>query len=479
VPDSVEFALLDELASAVSTEVVGALELLATPHWLDDQLAISIVTEFGQANGTTPQVVARIHQLPFISPHGTNAWRLVGSARAYFLNRVEQKRELFVSLNNYLAEYFRSTSTTFVNQEHPLAREAVWRSVYHETPASPKSALADLETLVDRAATTERLSDMKAAVQLTEAQRPWLEGYDAEVAYIVGRYAYARRDLELAEDRFLIVWRQDVDAHRRIVAGHLLGVIWSGRSREPWWSHAESTLTEAADLAHHAHDYWGRAMILTSLGSLLTKMGGAARLEEAETVLRQSVSLHRDIGSTEIGLTLSALGAVLAKRGGRARLIEAEELLRTSYSVLPSEARRSVVDRLARVLIGLGDSARLEEAEALLRDRLSTATDDLDRAVTLNTLAGVLLKRGTPAALTQAEEAVQASIEAGRLARNGRHVAIALLNASWIAERRGDIALAISRQEEMIETNRRLGLRDEIVRAQERLGALRRQASSD
>ena len=104
---------------------------------------------------------------------------------------------------------------------------------------------------------------MRAAVELTELRRRWLDNYQSDVAYVVGRSAYEFGDFGTAEDRFLRVWESETESHRRIVSGHLLGVIWSKRNREPRWSTAEQVLADVAALARANRDRYGEAMILT------------------------------------------------------------------------------------------------------------------------------------------------------------------------------------------------------------------------
>ena len=214
-------------------------------------------------------------------------------------------------------------------------------------------------------------------------------------------------------------------------------------------------------------------MILTTLGSVQTRLGGNERLAEAESALRRSLELRAALGGADDALGLSALAALLVRRGGRPRLLEAERLLRAALHAPRGVGQESMSDRLAQVLLRLGDAARLAEAETLLRERIRVSDDDFELAVTRNTLAAVLLRRGTREDLREAEDAIRESIEGGRRTGNRRHVAMALLTGSWIAERRGDMALAISRQEEMIQINRGLGLTREVARAEERLAKLR------
>jgi tetratricopeptide (TPR) repeat protein len=237
-------------------------------------------------------------------------------------------------------------------------------------------------------------------------------------------------------------------------------------------------LVDVVDLARSTNDELGEALTLTTLGSLMTRIGGHDRLKQAERALRRSVQLRGGMVGDDDGLALSALGAVLLRQGSPEQLLEAERLFRRSLSLLPQEQQSVARDRLALVLARLGGPGRLREAETLLRERADEVTRDLDRAVVLNTLAQVLLKRGDPDALKEANDLVIQSIELGRASRNPRHVAIALLTASKIAEQRGELDLAVRRHEELIRTNRSLGLSREVQAGEDYLHDLKRRRDS-
>lgn len=322
------------------------------------------------------------------------------------------------------------------------------------------------------------MSDVRAAVELTDRRSAWLADYQVEVAYVVGRCAYAFGDFGTAEDRFLRVWESETDSRRRIVSGHLLGVIWSRRNREPWWSNSERVLTQAAALAHGAGDRYGESVILTTLGSLQLRLGGEDRLKRAERALQRSLEIGTP-GAMNQGLALGSLGAVLIRRGSRAHLLEAESVLRRSLELLPSDAHGAVQDRLANVLGRLGGRPRLEEAERLLAKRLSEETDPQDVAITLKMLASTLMRTRDPEALARAEDAIARSIALGKQLRHRRHTAMALLTGSYIAEKSGDRATAIARMEELLAINRELRLQNEVDKGENRLASLRRLHESE
>jgi hypothetical protein len=75
--------------------------------------------------------------------------------------------------------------------------------------------------------------------------------------------------------------------------------------------------------------------------------------------------------------------------------------------------------------------------------------------------------------LPRAEETVARSVELGKELNNPRHTAIALLTASLIAEKAGDLAVAEARMLELIEINERLGLTAQVAKSEQRVVALR------
>ncbi|MGO9873184.1 MAG: hypothetical protein ACLPVY_05235, partial [Acidimicrobiia bacterium] len=453
-PPSSSSAVLDDLLSTLPQETVGAAELLSVPHWVDDSTAIDLISRFSAANGTTVAALADVKRLPFVSPLGADQWKVASPAREILAGRIEENRELSRRVDGYLADRFAAHAEPLPNDAR-AARELRWVSIYHRMPVAPQSAFAELDAFVDRAASVGQLSDMRAAVELTERRSRWLVNYQVEVAFVVGRTAYEFGDWGTAEDRFLRVWESDTDSHRRIVSGHLLGVIWSKRNREPWWSKAEQVLSDAAALAHAHGERYGEAMILTTLGTLRLRLGGERRLEQAESVLRRSLELGAHRGGMMEGLALSSLGAVLVRRGSPAQLLEAEVILRRSLAVLPADAQGAVEDRLANVLGRLGGQPRLREAEQLLNRRLEQEMSAEETAVTLNMLATTLMRRGDVTLLPSAEDAAQRSIGLGKELGNQRHTAMALLTGSFIAEKSGDLTLSIARMEELIEINER------------------------
>jgi hypothetical protein len=463
--------VLEDLLATLPPQAVRAAEVLSLAHWTDDSTAVDLVTRFTSANGTTVAAVAEVKRLPFVSPVGTSRWKLGSPEREVLEERFRGREpELAPKVDTYLADRLQLAST-FVPNNSPTARQLKWQSIYHRIAVTPAAAFVELDSFVDRATSVRQLSDVHAAVRLTELRRPWLDDYEIEIAYVVGRSAYEFGDLTTAEDRFLRVWGSEADTHRRIVSGHLLGVIWSKRNHEPWWSKAEEVLDAAASLAQESGDRYGEGVILTTLGSLQLRIGGERRLRDAEQALRRSVELQ--VGGLGAGMALGALGAVLMRRGSRARLLEAENILRRSLAVLPSDQADSAVDRLANVLKRLGGETRLKEAEALLQQRLENEADPLARAITLNALAGVLMQRTDQSSLEKAEDAARRSVELGKELGHARHTAMALLTGSFVAEKSGNVSLAISRMEEVVQINQQLGLNRDVEESRGRLDRLR------
>lgn len=465
-------SILDDLLSTLPVEVARAAELFSLPHSLDDPTAVDLVQRFTSANGSSSVAVAEVKRLPFVSPLGVDRWKVADSLREALVHRVERTPDLAREVDAFLADRL-AISAQELPDESPAARQLRWRSIYHRLPVSPKDALGELDDFVERAASARQLSDLRAAAELTEQRNRWLAGYKAEVAYIVGRSAYAFKDFDTAEDRFLLVWQADNDDHRRMVSGHLLGAIWSKRGRQSDWIKAEQILEEAAPLARDCRDPYGESVILTTLGTVQSKIGGKDRLESAEKKLRRSLEISAQTGTGSSGLALGTLGAVLFRLGSRTQLLEAEDLLRRGIELLPYEARGAIEDRLARVLGRLGGEERLKEAEALLARRVKEETDPRDVAITLHMLAQTLMRRGDETSLTKADEAAVQSIKLGREIGNPRHTAMALLTGSFIAEKSGNLSLAILRMEETVAINEGLGLAHQVEKSTKRLLALR------
>jgi tetratricopeptide (TPR) repeat protein len=467
---------LTDLLETMPPEVVGALELVAVPHWTDDPLAIALMERFGETNGTSPRALGEIKSLPFIGPHGHDGWRVVAPVADALRSRLERDRVLALDVEAFLARWLAQSEQQLPSSE-PQARELQWRAIYHLTAVEPSTALGQLDRFMSDALPSDRQSDLRAAVQLIRARRHLLHGFDAEMMFIEGRYAFANGDYPGAESCFLAVWDSSTDPHRRVVAGHLLGVI---RSKRAAWREAEAILCATVMLAHETGDGKGEATTLTTLGSMLAHQGGKKRLELADGMLRYALELSSGEAATagpgevyDRALLLSALGGVLSQRGGDG-LYEAEAHLQESLEIAPPSLRSSIIDRFADVLSRLGGRARFGMAEQVLRDYLATAgTTGQDEAVKLHTLVDVMLRSGQ-GDLSEAKELIERSIELGRASGDIRHEAMASFTASRVAERRCDLPEALRLMRRVTELNEQLGLETELRESQRRVRKLER-----
>jgi tetratricopeptide (TPR) repeat protein len=470
-------ATLTQLLDTMPAELVGSLELVSIPHWTDDALAVALMERFGATNGGTRQALGELKALPFVSPHGHDSWRVVEPIASALRARVERNVALALDVNEFLATWLASCEKQLPSDE-PRARELQWRSIYHRAVVDPGPALGQLDRFMSSALPTRRHSDLRAALELTQVRQPWLHEFEAEVTFVEGQYAYNTNDDETAERCFAAVWESNTDHRRRIVAGHLLGVI---RSKRSAWVEAETILRETVALAHEMGDVKGEAVTLTTLARLLARQGGEERLEVADGVLRYALDLSSGDASAfgagdtyNRAMLLSTLGGVLSQRGGTRRLQEAEEHLLESLAIAPMMLRSSIIDRFANVLSRLGGARRLRTAERVLREYVeSPDTKDQDAAIKLNTLVNVML-RSKRSDLTEAQRLIQRSIDLGRASGKKRHEAMASYTASRVAEQRGDFPAAIRLMRRVLKLNEELGLDENIRQSRRRLRSLER-----
>jgi hypothetical protein len=226
-------------------------------------------------------------------------------------------------------------------------------------------------------------------------------------------------------------------------------------------------------LAREDGDRFGEGVILTTLGTTQVRLGGAEEVHEAELSLRRSVEVFAGVNGRREGLALGALGSVLFQKGTPADLKEAEKVLRRGLELLPPGSHGVIEDRLARVLGRLGGEENVAEAERLVNKRLGEGGDLFDNAITLNMLAQTLMRRRDLRSLRKAEEAAAKSVALGRELDNARHLAMALLTYSWVAEKLGDGEGAITAMEEVVEINEGFGFEQHVAKSRKRLQTLR------
>ena len=139
------------------------------------------------------------------------------------------KGEMAVSfdLHGFLKEYYEDFRKRTEDQNTPRVRELEWNVAYHLAPLDPPAAVERLLEFVENAAVASRLADVRGVLDLFEEQTQWLKPFEVERAYFQGRYAYARSDYDVAEDRFKLVWEKSEPSRIKAIAGHLLGCDYS------------------------------------------------------------------------------------------------------------------------------------------------------------------------------------------------------------------------------------------------------------
>ncbi len=166
------------------------------------------------------------------------------------------------------------------------------------------------------------------------------------------------------------------------------------------------------------------AVRLSNLAMVLKNLGGVPRLEEAEILLRRAIDIDEQSAGPDapsVAVRSSNLAVVLKNLGGPERLSEAETLLRRALviqrsSLGPESPTVAVtLSQLAMVLSDMGES-RLPEAERLLRRALTIRENALGLdaprvAVTLHNLAMVLQNEGEGEQLEEAEVLLRRALE--------------------------------------------------------------------
>lgn len=408
----------DLLCEILPTTVVQASELCALPHTVDDHLGYEILQKFANSNGTTRAILSEIKQLPFVYPYEEEKWRFADGARIYFVARLEQRNGTFIELHKYLKEYFEAQRQHIRDNSAPQARELDWRIAYHLAPVSPDEAIEQLSKIGENAVRTNQVADVKGVIDLFEEQKRWLSDYQVERAYFEGRYAYAKRNYNVAENRFQLVWDQGQPDLMKAISGHLLGLIWTKRKTRQWYVKAEQIYRHSLEIRKKIVDRHGEAIVLTSLGDVLIKLGGQKRLEEAEQCYHRSLEIEQSMGNRHgEAMVLNSLGGALVKLGGQTRLEEAEQCYHRSLEIkqkLGDRRGESMgLNSLGGVLVRLGGQKRLEEAEQCYRRSLEIKQKLGDRrgeAMGLNSLGGVLVKLGGRKRLEEAEQCYRNSL---------------------------------------------------------------------
>lgn len=212
-----------------------------------------------------------------LSPYEDEKWHFADEARAYFVARLEQRNGVFFNLHGYLKEYFEAQRQDVQDANTPQARELDWRIAYHLAPSSPDEAVERLSTLGENALQANRVADVKGVIDLFEEQNHWLSAYQVERAYFEGRYAYAKHNYKLAEDRFQVVWEQGQPNLMKAIAGHLLGLIWARRNARQWHVKAERLYRRSLEILQNQ----GRKALRRSRTALPSKPEIGAKSRES------------------------------------------------------------------------------------------------------------------------------------------------------------------------------------------------------
>jgi len=429
----------EQLCTSMGEPIATAVEVLALPHWFNEDLALEILGRFGNLNGDARSALAEVKGLPFVYPYESAGWRLVPSARAHFTAKLAARDHIHLDLNRLLVEYFDGVLKQMPDFDSREARETVWRMAYHLAPVKPEESVKCLHKLGERATARERLADMKAITDLVREQHQWLAAYDVDLLYFEGHYAYAQGRLGAAEACFAKVWERAEPSKMKAVAGHLLGVMWMlTKQKRDWALRAKGILAESLELGQRLGETLHQAMVLNSLGGALVKLGGRDNLKDARDAFECSLELGRQLGDTHHqAMALLSLGKALVKLGGRDNLEDAR--------------------------------SRLERSLEILED----CGDIHGQAMVLNSLGGALVKLGGRDNLKDARDAFECSLEILEDLGDIRGQAMVLVSLSTWAETAGDKPRACSYMEQAIVLYGDLGLSWNVQSSQRRLDRLR------
>jgi len=221
---------------------------------------------------------------------------------------------------------------------------------------------------------------------------------------------------------------------------HELGRVAQDRGK---LEEAEGLYKQSLEIKREVGNRPGEAQTLHQLGIVACERG---KLEEAEGFYKQSLEIEREVGNRPgIAISLHQLGIVAQLRG---KLEEAEDLYRQSL-----EIEREVEDRPgeAKTLHQLGVVAQRggqsEEAEELYRQSLEIDREVGDQrgvAQSLHWLGNVEYLRGK---LEEAEDWYNQSLEIKRELKDRPGVATTLAQMALLAEKQGDVGLAVERME--------------------------------
>jgi tetratricopeptide (TPR) repeat protein len=459
-------------------EVSRAAELCAVPNELDDGIGLLLLEEIGQMNGTSPRMLGELKHAPFVSASG-DTWRLAANARVVLTERLRAENPAaFLAAHRVTGDAFRSRRDALHEKASPRARRLQWNLAFHLAPVDADWAIAELDDLVERAATIRALGDMRAVVALVGAQHDWLGGRELDVLYYEGRLAYEDGDFQTAAAKLEPVWVSGSDRRKRLFAGHFLGAIWGRPDSGHRWDEATATLLAAARLAADMEDLRGEGVILHTLGALLLRRDASGDRNSATKHLRRAVVLSRAVGDRRTeAIALVSLASVLMKSRRAGAHEEAEKYLRRRLELeeLRPDLDQGLADAELGRLLAKSGPARRDEAILLLEQviqRHRKRGDARQLAFALEAL-GELLARGDQPQSSRAIEALTESLEIGRERRDRRHQAIVLSRLATIAERENRPDDAIEHLTEVLRLNRARKDNRRADAAQRRIDELR------
>ena len=456
-PSEVSTAARGLLNESVPQRLRQAAMLCAVPNWFTRSLGLHLIDKFGRPMGSAEQVFGELVCLPFVYRREDVDWQVAPSIRAVLKAQLSEQGQAFQRVSSFVARDL----TRQVDQAFGLrARSLQAEIVYHMAVTRPRVALQELVRISDAAARESHVANIKLAVDTCTEQSQWLPSGDVEVLYVRGRYAYATDDWKAAQVALEEVWRRKArDPFVTANAGLLLGVLYRRRGQQPFLDRAEVTLRQTLTLCEklltqdrrRANEL--RAWVLNSLGATIAQRGAAGRFDEAERMLRQSLSLGERVGDKQHrAQVLNTLGTLYAEAGGVSGLRRAERCFRQALLeepvVLDAKSHAQLEHSLGKVLSARGDYANLREAESHLRRSLDLGKrvgKGHHTALALQTLGLTLIRLGGAKRRREAEEYLRRSFAFWKSVDHvqGQEHSLRALETLMVREKRADDLLAI------------------------------------
>lgn len=232
MPEASAAVAVGAVVEALTEQGAGAaLELLAVAESFDDRLAEELLEQFAGTNGNTTQVLATVKSLPFLLRIDTRQWTLQPAVRAALVASLRDRQEdLFRAASAFLTERFVERVEGSSGRPE---REALWFAALQTLPIDAERTIDCLETLTNQATSVNRSGDVDASAALAAGSAELRDKHAPEVAYFVGRQAYARNDRDRAAREFRHVLDGSQRQQMRAIAGHLLANILLRQDGDP------------------------------------------------------------------------------------------------------------------------------------------------------------------------------------------------------------------------------------------------------